>query len=185
VLRNPEVIKAQEFARPDNPVTQSTVSAAEAIYRGLSTFQRPSSSSSSGSPDNSHLFTNPPMTFQTASGRFVPPSTLIFGFKPMTPTPASSLSSSYRRPQAEATNQEENFSPPSKLNYGFKPTTSSVSANSYAAEAASSGKSVTKAVSTVSRPKSSAPYSIIDQISDFLEPFTKPWANLFASTTRR
>jgi hypothetical protein len=38
----------------------------------------------------------------------------------------------------------------------------------------------------VSRAKSSSSsHSIIDQISDFLEPFTKPWASLFTSTTRR
>jgi hypothetical protein len=195
-VRNPEVIKAQEFARPDNPPRQPpNNSGPEAIYRGLSTFQRPQSSQ-----DNSHLFTNPPMTFQTASGRFVPPSTLMFGFKPMTPTPASSLSSSYdnTKPRSEAAKQvEDGFNPPSSLMYGFKPL-NAVSGDSAASpavynhisdSAASSagGKYSAKGISSaVSRAKSSgSSHSIIDQISDFLEPFTKPWASLFTSTTRR
>ena len=186
VIRKPEAIKAQEFARPDNPLPQqlsSSSSAAEAIYKGLSTFQRQQSTSSSGT-DNSHLFTNPPMTFQTASGRFLPPSTLLFGFKPMTPTPASSLADA-RRPAGDT---DGSFSPPPKLNYGFKPAgvASAAVYNQVSDEATRKGKSsaaTTKAASAVSRPKSSANnYSIIDQISDFLEPFTKPWASLFQST---
>ena len=124
------------------------------------------------------------MTFQTASGRFLPPSTLLFGFKPMTPTPASSLADA-RRPAGDT---DGSFSPPPKLNYGFKPAgiASAAVYNQVLDEATRKGKSsaaTTKAASAVSRPKSSANnYSIIDQISDFLEPFTKPWASLFQST---
>jgi hypothetical protein len=194
VVRKPEAVRAQEFARPDNPAPlQAQANAVEAIYKGLSTFQRQQpysgGSSSGGGVDNSYLFTNPPMTFQTASGRFVPPSTLVFGFKPMTPTPATSLpSAEVRRPLAnEHNNKEQGFNPPPKVNYGlFKPSSSSAAVYNQVSDDGN-GKSSATAVKTstaaLSRPKASSSYSIIDQISDFLEPFTKPWTTLFASST--
>ena len=41
------------------------------------------------SNDFNKIVIDPPMTFMTASGLFEPPSTLLFGFKPLT-TPISS-----------------------------------------------------------------------------------------------
>ena len=59
-----------------------------------------------GSTDNRHILTNRPMTFQTASGKFRPPSTLLYGFQPMTtplpPSSASSPSSSPSKPSSSS-----------------------------------------------------------------------------------
>ena len=57
-----------------------------------------------GSQDNQHILTNRPMTFQTASGEFKPPSTLLYGFKPMTTPlpPPSNHPASHSSPSSPA-----------------------------------------------------------------------------------
>ena len=100
-----------------------------------------------GSQDNQHILTNRPMTFQTASGEFKPPSTLLYGFKPMT-TP---------------------LPPPSNHPASHSSPSSPVSLDVRLQRGELQG-----------RRKGRKTPSMLQRISNFLEPITRPISRLMA-----
>ena len=78
----PEIMKpnkGQEYERPSSPQTSGGFKPPNIIYNQFKPAQ-----GASEAQDNQYILTNRPMTFQTASGNFLPPSTLLYGFKPIT-----------------------------------------------------------------------------------------------------
>ena len=135
------------------------------------------------------------MTFQTASGNFQPPATLMYGFKPMTESLPAAAARTTPIPSkyggAGNGSNRGKFMPPSKLNYGFKPTKKKAAkgkSNSGKGSSAGRGYSSRFKKSEGSRKPAAAgaqisktptassakggSYSFINKISAFLEPFT-------------
>ena len=103
--------------------------------------------------DNQHILTNRPMTFQTASGKFEPPSTLLYGFQPMT-TPLPSPSS---HPASHSSASKPSSGSPASLDVRLQ----------------QGGKEQ-------GRRRKPRQTSVLQRISNFLEPLTRPITRLMA-----
>jgi len=152
----PEILKpnkGQEYERPSSPQTSGGFKPPNIIYNQFKPTQ-----GAREAQDNQYILTNRPMTFQTASGNFLPPSTLLYGFKPITepgfinrPTnpPRSNFESAkfFGKPKSSINNSGYSSNLLQASNLQEKPRYKKSSSNS--------------------RDNSSS--SVIDQISQFLE----------------
>ena len=175
VIRNPAVTKAQEFARPSSPVVAANNGANSA-------YQLPKNIGEillKGMRDAT-INTPRPSIYQMEGGEFVPPATFMYGFKPITNQPTFDFSTQrpssngYNQPQGQY--QTNNAAPPNN-NYN-SPQKTVAKYKSYRG-----GKTNQRPRKSAGRTKSSSP-SVIDKISNFLEPFTLPFKALFTSSSR-
>ena len=123
-IRRPEITRVQEFAKPKSAYKPWTNMDMKMKSETKSKLQK-SKNIMKYSRDSKNIITNRPMTFMTASGQFEPPSTLLFGFKPMT-TPSISRPTPYPR------TTEGSFIPPEHFGFGFSPATTEL--NTYNAK---------------------------------------------------
>ena len=110
--------------------------------------------------ENNQIVTDRPTAFTAASRLFKPPSTLLFGFKPMTP-PASFPTTA--RPR----NNQGRFNPPKNLGFGFIPATAEP--NTYFRSSKSDGHSNKH---YYSKSESSSD-SFLGRINNFFHPISK------------
>ena len=176
LIRNPAVTKAQEFARPSNPVVVAANNGANSAY------QLPKNIGEillKGMRDAS-INTPRPSIYQMEGGEFVPPATFMYGFKPITKQPTLDFSTQrptsngYNQPQGQY--QSNNGGAPADNNYK-SPQKTAAKYKSYRG-----GKTNQRPRKSTGRTKSSP--TVIDKISNFLEPFTLPFKAFFKSSSR-
>lgn len=117
-----------------------------------------------------------PQLYQTEGGEFMPPSTFMYGFKPITNQPQQVQYSTAQPPRAVASQPQ--YQQQQQQNVGYN--------NNNNIQNNVPQKSTTKYKSyrggnNNARPKRNkkASPSVIDKISNFLEPFTLPFKSLF------
>jgi hypothetical protein len=156
----PEVVRpsASSTNRPHSFVRKPAITKVQG-------FAQPGSGPTPAPATNQHILTNRPMTFQTASGQFQPPSTLLFGFKPLTggTTPIS-------RPTPRA--PRAGFSQP-PVGFGFQPSQERGRGGAGLDVRLQGGPARKGARATKSRGS-----SVLERISSFLEPLTEPLRRL-------
>ncbi|XP_023336285.1 uncharacterized serine-rich protein C215.13 [Eurytemora carolleeae] len=152
----PEILKPnkdQEYERPSSPQTSGGFKPPNIIYNQFKPTQ-----DARKAQDNQYILTNRPMTFQTASGNFLPPSTLLYGFKPI--TEPGFINRPTNPPRSNFESAKYLGKPKSSIN------NSGYSSNLLQASNLQE-KPRYKKSSSNSRDNSSS--SVIDQISQFLE----------------
>ena len=152
----PEILKPnkdQEYERPSSPQTSGGFKPPNIIYNQFKPTQ-----DAREAQDNQYILTNRPMTFQTASGNFLPPSTLLYGFKPI--TEPGFINRPTNPPRSNFESAKYLGKPKSSIN------NSGYSSNLLQASNLQE-KPRYKKSSSNSRDNSSS--SVIDQISQFLE----------------
>jgi hypothetical protein len=110
-IRRPEITRVQEFAKPNkvhdpwpNMRMKNKVIPQEKRWPHFVKY----------SSDLNRVVTDPPMTLLTASGLFEPPSTLLFGFKPLTTTISFKTT--------PTTRMNKGYNSAKNIKFGFKPT---------------------------------------------------------------
>ena len=152
----PEILKPnkdQEYERPSSPQTSGGFKPPNIIYNQFKPTQ-----GAREAQDNQYILTNRPMTFQTASGNFLPPSTLLYGFKPI--TEPGFINRPTNPPRSNF--QSAKYLGKTKSSINNSGSSSNLLQASYLQE-----KPRYKKSSSNSRDNSSS--SVIDQISQFLE----------------
>ena len=152
----PEILKpnkGQEYERPSSPQTSGGFKPPNIIYNQFKPTQ-----GAREAQDNQYILTNRPMTFQTASGNFLPPSTLLYGFKPI--TEPGFINRPTNPPRSNF--QSAKYLGKTKSSINNSGSSSNLLQASYLQE-----KPRYKKSSSNSRDNSSS--SVIDQISQFLE----------------
>ena len=152
----PEILKpnkGQEYERPSSPQTSGGFKPPNIIYNQFKPTQ-----GAREAQDNQYILTNRPMTFQTASGNFLPPSTLLYGFKPITEPGFINRPTNPPRSNIESSK----YIGKTKSSINNSGSSSNLLQASYLQE-----KPRYKKSSSNSRDNSSS--SVIDQISQFLE----------------
>ena len=152
----PEILKpnkGQEYERPSSPQTSGGFKPPNIIYNQFKPTQ-----GAREAQDNQYILTNRPMTFQTASGNFLPPSTLLYGFKPITEPGFVNRPTNPPRSNIESAK----YIGKTKSSINNSGSSSNLLQASYLQE-----KPRYKKSSSNSRDNSSS--SVIDQISQFLE----------------
>ena len=182
---NAQVSKVKAFASPNRPPSswKQAVNSQQTIYTSQGAGQTNSQPSNIGdilqseNRDNKYIYTNRPMTYQTASGNFVPPSTLLFGFKPMT-EPTNVAETSYKGSQRNNIQESSSQYKGKGKSRGNKIKSYRSNPRKVQYKKSSSKSGGSKKSSGDLSPSGS---SMIDQISQFLEPFTKPFTKLFSN----
>lgn len=187
-VRNPVVTRLQEFARPSNYIAAGTsgdsgpqkqpqagYNSAYKLPKNIGGILLKAMRDNKNSNNAASINTPRPQLYQTEGGEFMPPATFMYGFKPITNQPQQVQYSTAQPPRAVAAQPQYQQQ---QQNVGYN--------NNNNIQNNVPQKSTTKYKSyrggnNNTRPKRNkkAPPSVIDKISNFLEPFTLPFKSLF------